>query len=546
MSGIGVLREGPLHAAIKRFLAGPEDRFEVPVDRFVVDLVRADGELVEIQTGGFAALGPKLDALLDTHRMRVVHPVAAERRIVRVDADGEVSSTRRSPKRATVLALFEELVSLPSLLTHPNLTLEVLLLREDHIRAEHQLAPGRSRRDPGQRRLIEVLERVELRTPDDMLALLPTLPDAPFTTRELAARLGCGVRLAQRTAYCLRAMGVIETAGKRGRAPLHQLAAAAPASPNRSSNATSPSTLITREVRWALVHTREPQPTFIPPMLLSAGPVPEGEGWTYELKWDGCRAQLRHDGRSVSLRTRHGRECTSDFPELGEIASALGSRRVTLDGELVCLDVAGRPDFARLRRRLTGASPAGCPAMFQAFDLLHLDGRSTLGLRYTKRRALLEELALDGPGWRTPASLVVERVDDFVSGVEELGLEGVVAKRRESRYLPGRRSKTWVKHKLRRDEQLAVTGIRRTPDGRVDAVWVARPRGDGSFAPAGSIELGLQPDLVDVLEQRLAEMPPRRRGRVTWYPAEVSVLASVHGPRDRPVRDAILRGVVPT
>jgi hypothetical protein len=95
MSGIGMLREGPRHAEIKLLLAAPGDRFEVPVDRFVVDLVRADGELVEIQTDGFAARGPKLDASLDTHRMRVVHPLAAERRIVRVDADVQVSSSRR-------------------------------------------------------------------------------------------------------------------------------------------------------------------------------------------------------------------------------------------------------------------------------------------------------------------------------------------------------------------------------------------------------------------------------------------------------------------
>ena len=102
--------------------------------RFVIDLVRADGELVEVQTGGFGALGKKLDALLDEHRIRVVHPVAAERRIVRVDEHGQVLGARRSPKRATAVAVFDKLVAFPSLLTHPNLTIEVLLLREDHIR----------------------------------------------------------------------------------------------------------------------------------------------------------------------------------------------------------------------------------------------------------------------------------------------------------------------------------------------------------------------------------------------------------------------------
>jgi hypothetical protein len=240
MSGIGVLREGPLHAAVKAYLAKPGDRFEVPVERFVVDLVRADGELVEIQTGGFTALGPKLDALLDRHRIRIVHPVAAERRIVRVDQQGEVVSTRRSPRRATVVAVFDKLVSFPPLLTHPNLTVEVLLLREDHIRGPRPVARARAR-DPGERRLVQVLERIELCGAADIMNVLPAFPDGPFSTRELAVRLGCGVSLAQRTAYCLRAIGVIEMAGKRGRTPLHQLSTHTPAPPSRRLPARQPS-----------------------------------------------------------------------------------------------------------------------------------------------------------------------------------------------------------------------------------------------------------------------------------------------------------------
>jgi hypothetical protein len=222
VSGIGVLREGPLHSAVKATLAGPGDRLEVPVGGFVIDLVRVDGELVEVQTGGFSALGRKLDALLDTHRFRIVYPVAAERRILRVDRDGEITSARRSPKRAGVVEVFDKLVAFPSLLTHPHLTIEVLLLREDHVRGGRPERVSRRTRDPGERRLIEVLDRVEVRGPSDVVAMLPSLPSDPFSTHELAALLGCSVQLAQRTAYCLRMMGVIEAAGKRGRAPLHQ------------------------------------------------------------------------------------------------------------------------------------------------------------------------------------------------------------------------------------------------------------------------------------------------------------------------------------
>ena len=218
-----MLREGPLHAAVKTLLAEPGDRLEVPVGRFVIDLLRADGELVEVQTGGFGALGDKLDALLDEHRIRVVHPVAAERRIVRVDEHGQVLGARRSPKRATAVAVFDKLVAFPSLLTHPNLTIEVLLLREDHIRRPRPITTRGRTRDPGERRLIEVLDRVLLRTPEDILAALPALPREPFSTQELATLLGCSTLLAQRTVFCLRMIGIVQPAGRRGRAPLYDL-----------------------------------------------------------------------------------------------------------------------------------------------------------------------------------------------------------------------------------------------------------------------------------------------------------------------------------
>jgi hypothetical protein len=224
VSGIGVLREGPLHASVKAVLATSGDRLEVRVDRFVIDLVRQDGELVEVQTGGFGALSAKLDALLDDYRIRIVYPVAAERRIVRVDRSGEVISVRRSRRRGTALEVFDKLVAFPSLLTHPNLTVEILMLREDHIRAPAPVTSRRRTRDPGQRRLVEVLGRVEIRGPEEVLDLLPLLPPDPFSTRELASLLGCPLRLAQRTAYCLRVINLIEPAGQRGRTPLHRTA----------------------------------------------------------------------------------------------------------------------------------------------------------------------------------------------------------------------------------------------------------------------------------------------------------------------------------
>jgi hypothetical protein len=218
---IGVLREGPLHRELKRLLAAPGDAFEVKVDGYVIDLVRSDGELVEIQTGGFSPLRAKLDALLDRHRVRIVHPIPALRRIVRVDEDGLVLSAKASPKKPTAATIFDGLVSFPTLLSHPHLTIEVLLCREDHVRRPAPVRGRRYLRDPGERRLTEVLQRIELSSAADAAALIPVF-DEPFTTRELAQAMRVPLPLAQKAAHCLRALEVLEPAGMRGRAPLHK------------------------------------------------------------------------------------------------------------------------------------------------------------------------------------------------------------------------------------------------------------------------------------------------------------------------------------
>jgi hypothetical protein len=130
---------------------------------------------------------------------------------------------RRSAKHGSVVEVFDKLVAFPSLLTHPNLTIEVLLLEEDHLRGARPVTARRRTRDPGERRLRGVLGRVELNGVDDIVRALPPLPTEPFSTRELASALGCSMLLAQRTAYCLRAVDVIEAAGRRGRSPLHRI-----------------------------------------------------------------------------------------------------------------------------------------------------------------------------------------------------------------------------------------------------------------------------------------------------------------------------------
>jgi len=220
---IGTLNEGPLHAQLKEWYRQPGDLIEHPADGCLIDLVR-DGTLIEIQTGGFAPLRRKLERLLDHHSVRLVVPVALSRRIVRVSADGEVLSRRRSPRRGRPEDVFSRLVSLPALLAHPHFSLELLLTHEEELR-RHE--PGRAFRRHGWvvigRSLLSVERRLTLATPDDAAKLLPPLPIV-FDTAELATAIGCDRRLAQQMTYCMRSIGVLETDGRRDRAVLYRRA----------------------------------------------------------------------------------------------------------------------------------------------------------------------------------------------------------------------------------------------------------------------------------------------------------------------------------
>jgi hypothetical protein len=224
---IGTLGEKSLHAALKAWYARPGDRLEWSVEgKYVVDIFRpltgaTSGQCIEIQTRSLGKLKTKLSFLLEHWPVRVVYPIAQERHIVRIDADGEIVSRRKSPKRETILHLFPELVGLRPLLTHPNFVLDALLICEEQV----WLGDGRGswRRKHwsiDDRRLLDICETVSLSTPDDYAALLPgRLPDV-FDTQELAHAGRLSRSLAQKMAYCLREMAVLEVVGHRGRANL--------------------------------------------------------------------------------------------------------------------------------------------------------------------------------------------------------------------------------------------------------------------------------------------------------------------------------------
>jgi hypothetical protein len=218
-TALSTYREGSLHAALKELYAGPGGRTEEMVDGFVVDVVR-DDELVEIQTASFSSAARKLRRLVADHRVALVHPIAAERWLLRVDADGAVVDRRRSPKHGRPLDICEELVAFPELVAHPNFRLELAMILEEEIRGP--IPEGARYRYPRQwwrldRRLLEIVETIRIDTPADLLALLPAGLPSPFTTADIVAASRRSKRLAMRSAYCLSKAGATRCVGRSGR-----------------------------------------------------------------------------------------------------------------------------------------------------------------------------------------------------------------------------------------------------------------------------------------------------------------------------------------
>ena len=224
MASIGVLNEGHLHAALKDWYARPGDRVEVPVEGYQVDLVRED-LLIEIQTGSFSSCARKLRDLVQRHRVRLVHPIARERTIVRLPQSGSGRPRRRrAPKRFGYERVFEQLVSFPELVAHENFELELVATREEEVR-EWVKRPRRRRHQwrVTERRLLEVLAMRLVTSPAELLELLPRGLPQPFDTAELAAAWQQPRALAQQVTYCLRRAGALEEAGRRGNARLYSV-----------------------------------------------------------------------------------------------------------------------------------------------------------------------------------------------------------------------------------------------------------------------------------------------------------------------------------
>ncbi|QCQ90033.1 non-homologous end-joining DNA ligase [Rhodococcus sp. SGAir0479] len=207
-----------------------------------------------------------------------------------------------------------------------------------------------------------------------------------------------------------------------------------------------------------------PPPAPPSPMLATLGQPPDGDGWAFEMKWDGQRAVADVGVDGVRLFSRNGNDVTGAFPELLEpLAEAVADHEAVLDGEVVALDRHGRPSFARLQRRMHVLRPTtqlrnDFPVTYYAFDVLALDGEQTVHLPYLERRKLLDGLGLSGTRVQVPPFWTGVDGDRMLALAREHHLEGVVAKQVDSTYAPGRRAPAWIKTPLRSNTEGIVVG----------------------------------------------------------------------------------------
>jgi len=212
-----------LHSEIKDWYKVSGDELEVKVEDFIVDILRGK-LLIEIQTGNFSAVKKKLIKLLLNNQVRLVYPIAKLKWIVHVSRSGEFVRRRKSPKKGKLIDIFHELIHTPSLIKDRNFSLEVLLIEVEELRCNDGRGSWRRRGvSVKDRKLLKVFDRIVFRDSRDFLEFLPKELDGYFTNKVLALKLGISIKLAQKITYCLRKMGAISIAGKKGNELLFQV-----------------------------------------------------------------------------------------------------------------------------------------------------------------------------------------------------------------------------------------------------------------------------------------------------------------------------------
>jgi bifunctional non-homologous end joining protein LigD len=267
---------------------------------------------------------------------------------------------------------------------------------------------------------------------------------------------------------------------------------------------------------------RDPFPEAVVPMLARLSEPPaHDEGWAVEVKWDGVRAIAYCRPGRIELQSRNLNDVTAQYPEVRRLSRQLGARDAVLDGELVVFDENGRPSFERLQQRIHQTEETivrrrmkSHPVTYAIFDLLHLDGRDLTGEPYSRRRELLEELELNGPSWQTPG-YATGHARELLEASREQQLEGIVMKRLDSRYAPGKRTGAWLKVKNTGRQEFVIggwlpgEGRRRNRVGSI-LLGVFEPDGDGrALRYTGKVGTGFSEQDLISLGARLAPLERR-------------------------------------
>jgi bifunctional non-homologous end joining protein LigD len=291
---------------------------------------------------------------------------------------------------------------------------------------------------------------------------------------------------------------------------------------------------------------RSALPELIQPMLATAGRLPKDDDrWAFEFKWDGVRAVAYVTGGRVRFLSRNDRDITVSYPDLRHCAEVLGSRDAVLDGEIVAFDDDGRPSFGVLQQRMHVVDPAKArrlagetPVAYVVFDVMFLDGRSLVDDPYDTRRRTLTGLGLTGPHLTVAPSFVGGGAD-VLRAARDQGLEGVVAKRLDSPYRPGRRSTDWIKVKLVKTQEVVIVGWVPGQGRRKDAIGallMAIPGASG-LEFVGRVGTGFSDAALHDLSRRLE--PIERAGAPFGAPVRSAQLAGARWVEPRLVGEVV-------
>ena len=248
---------------------------------------------------------------------------------------------------------------------------------------------------------------------------------------------------------------------------------------------------------------QRPQAGDLAPMLATEGSIEKLKStqWAFEGKWDGYRVLVDANHGQLNLRSRRGRDVTGEYPQFEALAADLADHHVILDGEAVALDESGVPSFSEMQNRARSTR-----VEYWAFDILHLDGRSLLRAKYSDRRRLLEALA-EGGGLIVP-DLLPGDGPEALEYARKHRWEGVIAKKRDSTYQPGRRSSSWIKDKIWNTQEVVIGGWRQGEGGRssgIGALMLGIPE-DGGLQFVGRVGTGFTEKELTKLKGMLKPM----------------------------------------